>query len=88
MGKGKRGNSNRTPRRTSTRKSLRLMKGQHYDEDSQNFTTESDVAVENMSTLENLTPAIGTQLDTTNDIEERISSNGIDLDGTDEHNVS
>ena len=88
MAKGKRGNSNRTPRRTSTRKSLRLMKGQHYDEHSQDFTTETDVAVENMSTLENLTPAIGRQLDTTNDIEERIASTGIDLDVTDDNNLS
>ena len=79
MVRGKKNNNSRTPRRTSTRKKMRSMKGQYYDEHFNEFTAETEITTGGVSTLENSTPSIGKDLDTTVDIVDRITSNDTGL---------
>ena len=62
-----------TPRRKSTRKRERSLKGQFYDENFSDFSTETELGE---GSILNTTPAIGRDLDldTTRDIVERIHS--------------
>ena len=81
MAGGKKRGTNKTPRRTSNRKRLRSLKGQQYDEQFHDLANETELG-ENVGNLDISIPAIGTELDTTRDIEERIvcTENGLDTD--------
>ena len=74
MARGKKNNNSRTPRRTSSRKRMRSMKGQYYDEHFNEFQAETEIITGSASTLEDSTPSIGNNLDTTVDIVNRITN--------------
>ena len=82
MARGKKNNNSRTPRRTSSRKRMRSMKGQYYDEHFNEFQAETEIITGSASTLEDPTPSIGNNLDTTVDIVNRITSNDSDLENS------
>ena len=71
---------NRTPKRKSIRKRTRTAKGLYYDENFNDFTGEmtpvavEPIAVKSVGPSKELSPPIGDNLDSTQDIVDRIAA--------------